>query len=178
MLFCIVSAGTVLLLATSPIIFNILCRNKSLYEAFNYTPVLIIATYFYCFSQFFGSIYVAKKNAKNMSITTTMAAIINIVINLILIQQIGVLAAVLSSLVANLFLAGYRFIDLNRKYCRLRINKRLTILSIIVILIISLLAYCTDQILWVLNIVLALGYAYFISGDIFIAMFKSFIKKR
>ena len=109
MLFCIVSAGTVLLLATSPIIFNILCRNKSLYEAFNYTPVLIIATYFYCFSQFFGSIYVAKKNAKNMSITTTMAAIINIVINLILIQQIGVLAAVLSTLIANLFLAGYRF---------------------------------------------------------------------
>ena len=113
-----------------------------------------------------------------MSITTTMAAIINIVINLILIQQIGVLAAVLSTLVANLFLAGYRFIDLNRKYCRLRINKRLTILSIIVILIISLLAYCTDPILWVLNIVLALGYAYFISGDIFITMFKSFIKKR
>ena len=178
MLFCIVSAGTVLLLATSPIIFNILCRNKSLYAAFNYTPILIIATYFYCFSQFFGSIYVAKKSAKNMSITTTMAAIINIVINLILIQVIGVLAAVLSTLIANLFLAGYRFIDLNRKYCRLRINKRLTILSIVIILIISFLAYCNDPILLVLNIVLALGYAYFISGDIFITMVKSFVKKR
>ena len=46
MLFCIVSAGTVLLLAVSPIIFEILCRNESLYEAFNYTPTLIIAQYF------------------------------------------------------------------------------------------------------------------------------------
>ena len=68
MLFCIVSAGTVLLLAASPIIFEILCRNKSLASAFDYTPTLIIATYFYCFSQFFGSIYVAVKSATDFLI--------------------------------------------------------------------------------------------------------------
>ena len=178
MLFCIVSAGTVLLLAASPIIFEILCRNKTLASAFDYTPTLIIATYFYCFSQFFGSIYVAVKSAKNMSITTTMAAGINILINLLLINKIGVQAAVLSTLIANLFLAGYRFIDLNKNYYRLRINKRLTILTVIVIVIISLLAWSNDPILWGLDIVLAIGYAYFISGDIFVGMIKSFIKKR
>lgn len=178
MLFCIVSAGTVLLLAASPIIFEILCRNKSLYGAFNYTPTLIIATYFYCFSQFFGSIYVAVKSAKNMSITTTMAAAINIIINLLLINKIGVQAAVLSTLAANLFLAGYRFFDLNKNYYRLRINKRLTILTIIVMTIISLLAWSNDPILWGLDIVLAFGYAYFISGDIFVGMFKSFLKRK
>lgn len=178
MLFCIVSAGTVLLLAASPIIFEILCRNKSLYGAFGFTPTLIIATYFYCFSQFFGSIYVAVRSAKNMSITTTMAAAINIIINLLLINKIGVQAAVLSTLAANLFLAGYRFWDLNKNYYRLRINKRLTILTIIVITIISLLAWSNDPVLWGLDIVLALGYAYFISGDIFVGMFKSFLKRK
>ena len=178
MLFCIVSAGTVLLLAVSPIIFEILCQNESLYEAFNYTPTLIIATYFYCFSQFFGSIYVAVKCAKNMSITTTMAAGINIIINLLLINKIGVQAAVLSTLVANLFLAGYRFYDLNKNHYRLRINRRLTILTVIVIAIVSLLAWSNDPILWSLDIVLAFGYAYFISGDIFIGMLKSFLKRK
>ncbi|WP_305140017.1 lipopolysaccharide biosynthesis protein, partial [Thomasclavelia cocleata] len=177
MLFCIVSAGTVLLLAASPIIFEILCRNKSLASAFDYTPTLIIATYFYCFSQFFGSIYVAVKSAKNMSITTTMAAVVNISINLFLIKIIGVQAAVISTLVANLFLAGYRFFDLNKNYYRLRINKRLTILTVIVITIISLLAWSNDPILWGLDVVLAIGYAYFISGDIFVGMIKSFLKK-
>lgn len=178
MLFCIVSAGTVLLLAASPIIFEILCRNKSLASAFDFTPTLIIATYFYCFSQFFGSIYVAVKSTKNMSITTTMAAGINILINLLLINKIGVQAAVISTLVANLFLAGYRFVDLNKKYYRLRINKRLTILTTIVIIIISLLAWSKDPILWGLDIVLAIGYAYFISGDIFVGMIKSFLKRK
>lgn len=178
MLFCIVSAGTVLLLATSPIIFAILCQNKSLFEAYQYTPILIIATYFYCFSQFFGSIYVAVKSAKNMSITTTMAAGINILINLVLINKIGVLAAVVSTLASNLFLAGYRFFDLNKNYCRLRINKRLTGLTIVVMTLVSALAYTSNIIIWGLNILIALGYSYFISGDIFIVMFKSFLKKR
>ena len=178
MLFCIVSAGSVLLVAGSPIIFGILCRNKELYSAFDYTPTLILATYFYCFSQFFGSIYVAVKSAKNMSVTTTIAAIINIIINLGLINIIGVQAAVLSTLAANLFLAGYRFFDLNRRYVRLKINKRLTVLTIVIFIISMSLAWSGDKILWILNIVIALGYAYFISGDIFIGMFKAVLKKR
>lgn len=177
-LFCVISAGTVLLLAGSPIIFEILCRNKELYSAFNYTPTLIIATYFYCFSQFFGSIYVAVRSAKNMSVTTTIAAGINIVINLGLINIIGIQAAVLSTLAANLFLAGYRFFDLNKNYYSLKINKRLTVLTTVVMIIISLLAWSKDPVLWGLNIVLALGYAYFISGDIIVGMIRSFIKKR
>lgn len=178
MLFCIVSAGTVLLLAGSPIIFIILNKNEQLVSAFNYTPTLIVATYFYCFSQFFGSIYVAVKSAKNMSVTTTIAAVINIVINVGLINVIGVQAAVLSTLAANLFLAGYRFIDLNRRYVRLKINKRLTILTIVIFVISMFLALSGDTILWILNIVLAIGYAYFIAGDIFIGMIKSVLNKR
>ena len=118
------------------------------------------------------------KCAKNMSITTTMAAVINIIINLLLINKIGVQAAVLSTLVANLFLAGYRFYDLNKNYYRLRINKRLTILTVIVIAIVSVLAWSNDPILWSLDIVLAFGYAYFISGDIFVGMLKSFLKRK
>lgn len=178
LLFCIISAGTVLLLAGSPIFFNFLCTNMELVSAFNYTPTLIVATYFYCFSQFFGSIYVAVKSTKNMSVTTSIAAVINIVINFGLIRVIGIQAAVLSTLVANLFLAIYRFVDLNRRFVKLRINKRLTILTVVFFAISMRLAWSDDYILWILNIVLALGYAYFISGDIFIGMIKSVISKR
>lgn len=178
MLFCIVSAGSVLLVAASPFIFEILCRNKQLASAFDYTPTLILATYFYCFSQFFGSIYVAVKSAKNMSVTTTIAAFINIIINLGLIKFIGIQAAVLSTLAANLFLAGYRFVDLNRRYVRLKINRRLTGLTIVVFSICMALAWSGNLILWGLNVVIACCYAYFMSGDIFIGMIKSFLNKR
>lgn len=178
MLYCIVSAGTVLLLAVSPFIFMVLCQNESLQIAFMYTPTLILAMYFYCFSQFFGSIYVAVKSAKNMAITTTAAAIINIVINVACINLIGVQAAVISTLIANLFLAGYRLVDLNRHYCRLKINKRLTTLTIVVFIVSMLLAWSGDMKLWIANIVFATIFAYFISGDIFIKMIRSFIKKK
>lgn len=178
MLFCIVSAGSILLLAVSPFLFIILNRNESLESAYLYTPTLILAMYFYCFSQFFGSIYVAVKSAKNMAVTTTISAAINIIINVVFINIIGVQAAVISTLIANLFLAGYRFIDLNRRFCRLRINKRLTTLTIIVFVISMLLALSIDLKLWIINIVFAVIFAYFISGDVFIRMIRSFIKKR
>lgn len=178
MLFCIVSAGSILLLAVSPFLFMILNRNESLESAYLYTPTLILAMYFYCFSQFFGSIYVAVKSAKNMAVTTTISAAINIIINVVFINIIGVQAAVISTLIANLFLAGYRFIDLNRRFCRLRINKRLTTLTIIVFVISMLLALSIDLKLWIVNIVFAVIFAYFISGDVFIRMIRSFIKKR
>ena len=178
MLFCIVSAGSVLLLAVSPFLFMILNQNTSLANAYSYTPTLILAMYFYCFSQFFGSIYVAVKSAKNMAITTTISAMINIVINVVFINIIGVQAAVISTLIANLFLAGYRFIDLNRRYCRLRINKRLTILTIIVFVISMFLAWSNSLQLWIVNAVFAVIFAYFISGDVFIGMIRSFIKKK
>ena len=113
-----------------------------------------------------------------MAITTTISAMINIVINVVFINIIGVQAAVISTLIANLFLAGYRFIDLNRRYCRLRINKRLTILTIIVFVISMFLAWSNSLQLWIVNAVFAVIFAYFISGDVFIGMIRSFIKKK
>lgn len=67
---------------------------------------------------------------------------------------------------------------MNRRYVRLKINKRLTVLTIVIFIISMSLAWSGDKILWILNIVIALGYAYFISGDIFIGMFKAVLKKR
>ena len=51
-------------------------------------------------------------------------------------------------------------------------------LTIVIFRISMSLAWSGDKILWILNIVIALGYAYFISGDIFIGMFKAVLKKR
>lgn len=178
MLFYVISAGTACLTAISPFLFVILCRNVNLNVALYYTPTLIIATYFYCFAQFFSSIYIAVKSGKSMSITTTVAAVINVVINLLFLNLIGVQAAVISTFVANLSLAGYRYYDINKNYYKLKVNKRIVILTGIILLINSLLSLSGNNILMVLNLVIAGSYAYFIAGDIVGGMVKSVINKK
>lgn len=177
MIFCILSGGTACLLAICPYLFSFLNKNTDLNAAFYYTPTLIVATYFYCFAQFFSSIYIAIKSGKNMSVSTTIAAIINVVLNLALIKFIGVQAAVLSTLISNFALAGYRYYDINKNYYRMKVNKRLMTLTVIVLALVCALCWTNDPILWILNVVIAFGFAYFITGDIAKGLLKSILHK-
>lgn len=178
MIFCVLSGGTACLLAISPFLFTFLNKNPGLNAAFYYVPTLIIATYFYCFAQFFSSIYIAIKAGKNMSISTTIAAVLNVIINIVLIKFIGVQAAVLATFISNFALVAYRYYDINKNHYRIKINKRLATLTVIVFALIVLLCWSNDTTLWILNIVISLGYAYFITGDVFMGMLKSLLNRR
>ena len=91
-----------------PIIFKILI-NKNYYNAIYYVPILLIATYFANISGFYGGIFTAYKDTKIMGTTTIAAAVINLVINLFTIKWIGVYAAALSTLIANLVVYCHKY---------------------------------------------------------------------
>ena len=55
--------------------------------AYKYTPILVLASIFTCFTSFFGSIYAATKKSKNSLYTILFGAILNIILNIILIQN-------------------------------------------------------------------------------------------
>lgn len=175
MLFRIVSAGTVMLIAVTPVLFRILSSKKEYYLAFYFTPTLTVATYFYCISQFFGSIYVALKRTKNMAFTTGIAAIINILINLIFMAKFGVQVAVYSTLVSNLFMVVYRYFDLKNNDLPLTINRRLLVLTAIIMFTCLLLVVSNNMILWIISFVLAFIYSWLIAGDYVINIIKRII---
>ena len=99
----------------------------------------MIATMFNVLVNFLGSIYVAKKLTKEIAKTSFFAAIINAVINIGLINYIGLFAASLSTLFAWLAMLIYRFID-SKKHIKLKIDLKL-VLSMIAICSISVVAY-------------------------------------
>lgn len=179
MIFRILSGGTALLIAVSPYLFFVLVSQKDKYgAAMHYIPTLIIAMYFLCFAQFFSSIYIARKESKNMSITTIIAAIINIVINLGLIAFIGLQAAIISTFISNLVLAIYRYFDINKKYYKMKVNKKLLLLTSFIFILQVCLYWSYDPILHILNIVIAVFFAYFTCGDIVIPLCKSLLHKK
>lgn len=126
------------IIAFLPFVFNILI-NESFKDAYYQVPILMVGSMFNILVSFLGSIYVAKKLTKEIAKTSIFAAIINIIINITLIKQIGLYAASISTLIAYLVMFIYRFLD-SKKYVKLTVSRN-TVISMIVITILTFITY-------------------------------------
>ncbi len=126
------------MIAYMPFVFKILI-NEAFAEAYMQIPILIIGAMFNILVSFLGTIYVAKKLTKEIAKISLVTAIINIVINVALINFIGLYAASISTLVAWMVMFIYRYIDC-KKYVKLKANLKI-ILPMIGIGIITLISY-------------------------------------
>ncbi|MBQ7990808.1 MAG: polysaccharide biosynthesis C-terminal domain-containing protein [Oscillospiraceae bacterium] len=67
------------------------------YEAYAFTPILIISMLFQCFCQFLSSVYTTTKRSVNSLTTALVAALTNIVLNLFLIKAFGIWGAAIAT---------------------------------------------------------------------------------
>ena len=134
-----ISFGTCII-AVLPIIFKILV-NGNFIDSYELIPIAIIATEFQVFVGMFGTIYVAKNATKSIAITSTVAAIINIIVHLLLIPFIGIFAAVISTLVSYVVLFIYRYFDIQKRYFPISLNKQFIVNLIINVMVIAPLFY-------------------------------------
>ena len=79
-------AVTICLIAVMPFAFPIFI-NEAYDEAYVYIPIVMIATYYSNLSSFYGGIFSAYKDTKIMGTTTIVAAVINLVIDLLLVNS-------------------------------------------------------------------------------------------
>lgn len=125
-------------IAVIPFVFSILVKNK-FQESYFQIPILLVGSMFSILVSFVGSIYIAKKVTKEVAKTSVLAAIINIIINLIFIKKIGLYAASISTLMAYFAMFIYRIIDC-RKYIKLKVKMSL-VLNLILMLGIACFSY-------------------------------------
>ena len=112
--FCLMIGFTALLIGMTPVVFKLLIRGD--YEdAYIQMPILILAMFFYCISGFQGGVYVAHKRTKSVGLTTMAAATINLAIDFLLVNHIGITAGSISTLVAYIALYVFRTVD-SRKF--------------------------------------------------------------
>ena len=111
-------AVTICLIAVMPFAFPIFI-NEAYNEAYVYIPIVMIATYYSNLSSFYGGIFSAYKDTKIMGTTTIVAAVINLVIDLLLVNWLKIYAACFSTLIANLIVYFYRKKKL-KKYLKLK----------------------------------------------------------
>ena len=136
------SSIALLILVAIPIFYNILI-GEQYQDSYNYIPVLLYANSWAILVSLIGGIYVAKKKTKAIANTTIISAIINIVVDLILIHFIGIHAATISTLVSCMAMGIYRVYDC-KKFVKFKFDvKTFTLFTI---------AFIASSVIYHLNI--------------------------
>lgn len=159
-----------------PFVFTILVDQKFCL-AYYQIPILIVACFFCNLSSFQGGIYIAKKKSKEVAKSTILAAIINIIVNLLLIKKIGLYAASISSLIAYITIFVYRIFDLNKYQIKLKIERKI-LYAIVILLSLSLICYyINNTFICILNTLLIIVTMYNINKDLIFELFDALKKK-
>ena len=163
------------MIACMPFVFPILVNHRY-NEAFNYIPILVLATIFNVAICMYTGIYIAKKMTKQVASTTIMGAIINIIINLIFVKLIGLYAAALSTAISYFAMMIYRHIDL-KKYVKIKYEKGLILKTILIFTFSITLYYQHNIILNIVNLIVIIIYAFLINRK-FLKDWKNIIFKK
>lgn len=140
-----------LIMVCMPYIFAIFI-GESYMNAYMYIPLLLLGNVINAVANVIGAVYIAKKETKNVAKSTMLAAIINILINLICIKSIGLWAAVISTIISYIIVVLYRWID-SRKYVMFSINMQKIVLLFVVYILSTILYYIDNTWLNVVNFV-------------------------
>lgn len=169
-LFMLFSSVSILIIAVLPFVYDKLIGIEYI-SSFKYIPILLYANSWNVLIGLIGGIYVAKKKTKEIANTTIASAIINIIINLLLIKHIGIYAACISTLISYMVVGIYRYID-----CQKYVNLKLDIKNIVVFTILfitSSMMYLSNSIIVnIINLLIISIYVMTINKEIIVKGLK------
>jgi O-antigen/teichoic acid export membrane protein len=165
-----------LVIAIMPFSFSFFITGSSFAEAYMQIPILLIATLFNIIVSLLGSIYVALKKSNEIAKTSIYSAIINIVINILLIRHIGLFAASISTLLAYLSMSIYRYIDV-QKYVRIKIDFTYVIIILPLIILVLFTYYLKNMVLCFVSLLLTLSLGLYFNKNILRQMLRIALRR-
>lgn len=118
---------TSLLIAFSKLIGGVL-YSKEFYQAWEFTPLLLLSVFFGSLVAFYSPMYLAHKKTNRLFVFTLVGAIITIISNLFLVPFLGVRGAAVSSVFSYFCIYLSMAID-SKKYIVINVNNLLLYVS-------------------------------------------------
>lgn len=161
------------IIAVMPFVFSFLITGRDFSSAYYQIPILMLATVFNIVVSLLGSVYVALMKTTEIAKTSIYAAIINIIVNLLLIRFFGLFAASFSTLLAYFAMAVYRYKDV-QKYIKIYLDGK-SVLSSLLLASIALYSYYYGNTILKLFIFMAIFiYGICLNREILNSIFKMF----
>lgn len=146
---------------------------KNFVFGYHYTPILIIAMIFQCLCQFLSSIYNVRKKSVNSMVTSIVAAVVNIILDILLIPRLGAYGAGIATMTAYFACFMVRVFD-TRSYVKFDISWFRMIVNMIVVGYMAIVAITEPKAEYVQLIVLFIAVAVF-NFDAVLSTLKNFI---
>lgn len=164
-----------ILIALMPFLFHILIKGS--YDgAYNQMPILICGIFFSCLSSCYGSIYIALKKTKFIGITSVIGAILNLVINVLFINKIGLYAASASTVISYCIIYFCRVIQL-KKYIPIRLNWKRNFISFAALLLVCAIYYLRNPLGNIIVLVISSGLFIILNKEICKSIIDNCLKK-
>lgn len=141
----IISLGVLLILKP----FMKIYVSDEYYDAWKYSPPIIVGTLFLVLATFLSSQYTVKKDSKGFLFSSTSGAVINILLNFILIPVIGALGAAIATGISYLLVYLYRAID-TKKYFTVHVFNRRNIIVYIIVFLGALFVYLDNLLCYII----------------------------
>ncbi len=115
---------------------------ESFYSAWKYVPMLALAMVFSAFTNFMGSVYIVEKRSKNSFLTTMVGALLNIVLNFILIPSpLGVQGAAIATFISYLLIFVIRAVNVI-KYIPFNMYSKTVVINTAILLVQTAFMVC------------------------------------
>lgn len=146
------------LCASGLILFNVLIAkllfHNSFFEAWQYSSLLVVSTIFGGIAGMIGGVFSAIKKTSIYALSTIISALINTILNLLLIPRYGALGAAVATLISFIFIWGIRYFYA-MKYVKWKINLRRDVFAYF-LLVLQLILDHSDNHLYAGQIIITL----------------------
>ena len=118
-----------------------------------------------------SAIYIGKKESKAMAKTTILAAIVNIILNVIFIKKLEIWAAVISTVISFALVSIYRMKDV-KKYINLKYDLKNNWHILIIFIFVCLSYIINNMYLNVISLILIIIYSIYVNKSILLAILR------
>lgn len=163
------------LIAVTPLLFRLLINAKYI-QAYYQMPFLFGGMVCFSLSSFLGGIYAAHRKTKTIGYTTIAAAIMNLLLDLGLIKQIGLYAASISTFLSCLFLVIFRMMDV-RKFQLMKYNIKKIVVYSFIMVIMGILLFINNPYVNVFVFVFGIAFGAIINRTLLQIIFRSIVRR-
>lgn len=170
-------SGCLVLIVLIPFIFPFLIRGEEFVGAVLFIPIMIAAVMVRAVQNFISAVYQANGHTKQIASTTIIGALINLVINIVLVFFIGAWSVAIALFISYLVLSIYRYFDI-RKYDIILIFDSKVLAIFLPLVVAALILYYSNNI-WLnaVNVVVVISVVLIINRKIIQKLMKRVFKK-
>lgn len=145
------------------------------YTSWKYVPPLLVGSAVLTLGTFLSNEYTAHKDSKGFLYSSLLGAVLNVILNSILIPKIGIIGASLATCVSYIGVFIYRIVD-TKKYVKIEYLTKNKIMNFIILLVMAISTYVNQKYVIIIQLFLII-FVIFANRGSFQLIYKKFFNK-